>query len=177
MKIEGKRIVLRNWQEKDAKALKELVDDKTISRFTTVPHPYSLKMAKEFIQRAKKGLRKKDEFDFAITSKESGEIVGSASILRIDYRNEKAEIGYWLAKKERKKGFMTEAVQLLLDHAFKEMKLNRIVINCAVDNEPSRKVIKRASGKFEGIERQSIKNGLGKWQDLRVYSILKKEFK
>ena len=53
MKIEGKKVILRNWKASDAKQLAQLVQDKKISSFTRVSVPYKLKDAKQFIRECK----------------------------------------------------------------------------------------------------------------------------
>ena len=175
--IEGERIILRPWKKKDEKVLQRLVHDKSIARFTSIPYPYKLKQAREFIKHSQKGFREKTNQEYALILKETGEVAGCASLLDIASRYRKAEIGYWLGKKFRKKGFVKEAVQLLLKHGFEKMKLNRIVIKCHEGNKRSRKVIEKSGGKFEGIEREGAINGLGRKTNMRVYSILAQEFK
>ncbi len=64
-----------------------------------------------------------------------------------------------------------------MDFGFGELKLNRIRISCSTKNKASRRVIEKTCAKFEGIERESIVSGDGKTHNLRVYSVLKWEFK
>ena len=176
-KIEGERVLLRPWKLSNVKELQKLANDESIAKYTTVPFPYGEKDALEFIGRAEPNLKENVEHCFAIVDRENNVIIGSTSILKIDSRNKKAEIGYWLGKDFRKQGFMQEALQLLLDYGFEKLGLNRIGISCATGNKDSRKVIEKAGGKFEGIEREGNISGLGQAYDLRNYSILKKEFK
>jgi len=175
--IVGQKVALRPWKSSDAKAMKLLANDRTIARFTSVPFPYRVKHARDFIRRARKGFRDETELCYAITLKETGEAAGSASLIGIVKRHGKAEIGYWLGKSFRRKGLARESVQLLLRLAFNKMKLNRVVIKCNVSNERSRKIIEGTGARFEGIEREGAINGLGKKHDTRVYSILAREFR
>ncbi len=177
LKLVGEKVFLRIWKPSDIKALNGLACDKSIARFTTVPSPYEEKHAKEFISMSRKKIKNKEEFCFAILSKQTNTLLGSASLTHVDWRNKKAEIGYWLGKPFRKKGFMSEAVQLLLKFAFKRLKLNRVRISCVPKNKASKKVIERAGAKYEGKERKSLISGLGKKHDLLAYSLLAKEWK
>jgi RimJ/RimL family protein N-acetyltransferase len=72
---------------------------------------------------------------------------------------------------------MAEAIQLILQLVFKKLKLNRIEIGCSTKNKASRKVIEKAGAKYEGTQREAMISGLGKKHDMRVYSILAKEWK
>ncbi len=177
MKLDGKRIFLRPWRESDAEDLVALLNDKSIANFTRVPNPYKLKHARKKLKECREKWRKKQEAGFAIISKKEKKLLGSIDIMDIDKHSRKAHIGYLLGKEFRGKGFMQEAIQLVLGFAFKNLKLNRIRISCFVKNKASRKVIEKTGAKFEGIERDGIKSGLGKLHDVRVYSILAREFK
>ena len=176
-KMEGKKVFLRPWKESDAKELKDLVQDKEIPRFTQVPVPYKLKDAKKFIRECKEKGKKKTEVGFAVVDRKSKKIAGSLGIMRIDRQCKKAEMGYLLGKEHRGQGFMAEALQLALGFCFGKLGLNRIRISCSTKNKASRKAIERTGLKFEGIERESTISGDGKKHNLRVYSILKREFK
>ena len=59
---------------------------------------------------------------------------------------------------------------------FKKFKLNRVEIDCAVDNIASRKVILKLGAKKEGRLRQSL-YFRNKYHDEYMHSILKKEWK
>ncbi len=177
MKIEGKKVILRPWRESDATQLAELVQDRQIPRFTRVPSPYKLKDAKQFIRERKEKWKKKSDFGFAIISKKEKQLLGSIGICRVDMRDKKTEMGYWIGNPFRRKGYASEAIALMFDFAFKKLGLNRIVIKCDTKNKASRKVIEKAGAKFEGIEREGGVSGIGKKMDLCVYSILMREFK
>ena len=130
MEIKGKKVILRQWRIGDAKELRASANDKSIARFTTIPSPYMPKHAREFIKKARKNFKQKKEYCFVIVEKNGGEMVGAISIIRMEPKNKKAEFGYWLGKKHRKKGYMIESVKLLLEFAFGKLKLNRIKICC-----------------------------------------------
>ena len=177
MKIEGKKVILKNWKESDAKELTQIMQDSEISKFTRAPASYKLKDAKKFIKECKEYGKKKTVVGFAIIDRKSKKIVGSLGIIGINKQCKKAEIGYLLGREHRGKGFMAEALQLALNFCFKKLEFNRIKINCSTKNKASRNVIEKTGAKFEGIERKSVVSGDGKTHDMRIYSILKQEFK
>ena len=98
MKIEGKKVILRNWRKSDAKELAKLVQDRQISKFTRVPFPHKLKDSKQFIRECKKNGRKGTEICFAVIDRQSKKIAGSLGIMGINRQCNKAEIGYLLGK-------------------------------------------------------------------------------
>jgi ribosomal-protein-serine acetyltransferase len=106
---------------------------------------------------------------------QAGQFAGVFGLHAIDYKNACTSIGYWLAPPFRGRGYMTKACRLVLDHAFNELKLNRVVIQCAVENLKSRAVPARLGFMQEGILRQAEKLPRG-YVDIVVYGMLAEEW-
>jgi len=70
---------------------------------------------------------------------------------------------------------MTACVVQLIRWAVEHLDINRIQIKCAVENEPSNAIPQRLKFIKEGIERDGELLSSGKYRDLNVYSILKRE--
>lgn len=106
--------------------------------------------------------------DRAITLRESGVIIGSAGLVPsfgpfgtlpgFDVEPESAaarrytpEIGlFWMLSPEfRGKGYATEATRALIDFAFTEMNVRRIVATTEYDNFPSLAVMRRLKMRIE----------------------------
>ena len=100
---------------------------------------------------------------------------GLIGFKEIDKANSKLEIGYWLDKKMTGKGIMKRAVQKMIEFAFVEMKINRVMIKVASGNIRSLAIPKKLNFIFEGIERDGEYLNL-KFHDLEVYSLLKKDW-
>ena len=102
-------------------------------------------------------------------------IVGLISLRDIDLMHNKAEIGYWLHKDAVGEGIMTRSCKALIIYAFKDLQLNKLWIRCAVENVRSCNIPKQLGFSFEGVERQG-ELLYGKYVDLKVYSLLEKEW-
>ncbi|MGH2808082.1 MAG: GNAT family N-acetyltransferase, partial [Actinomycetota bacterium] len=74
------------------------------------------------------------------------------------------------------KGYTTEAVQLLTRYLFAAKRTNRLQLNIHPDNEPSRRVAKKAGYTFEGVMRGCWFHD-GTYHDLEIWSILRDEVK
>ena len=64
-------------------------------------------------------------------------------------------MGYWLAKSQTGRGFMTVTVKALIDEGFQQLELNRIQARVATDNHRSQAVCDRSGPKKEGVLRQA----------------------
>lgn len=70
-----------------------------------------------------------------------------------DMREDSAEIGFWLAKRSRGAGHMSEAVRLVCDYAFspQALALRRVHWRAFVPNTASAAVARRAGFHFDGF--------------------------
>ncbi len=174
--LETDRLLIRGFEQSDALAVQELIDDIDIARTTShISHPYSLDMAESWIGSHEENLKMGLSIELAITLKQTGELVGAVAIISIDLENEKAEIGYWIGKKYWNKGYCTEAAKRLVQYCFEELKLNRVYALHFSNNPASGKVMKKIGMKKEGVLRKNIK----KWDefvDTPIYSILREEY-
>lgn len=92
-----------------------------------------------------------------------------------DISNKKTEIGYWLSEPYQKKGIVTNAVKALVKHAFNELDINRIEINCATGNVASKHIPQKLGFTLEGIEREGELLSDGQFVDIERYSLLKSD--
>jgi RimJ/RimL family protein N-acetyltransferase len=144
---------------KDGEDITENAHDIDIWYFTSsVPFPYTIRNAKEWIKMCKKEGKEKPRknYTFGIELKESRKIIGSIGLHRIDKINKKAGIGYWLGKKYRKKGIVSEAEKAILDFAFKKLKLNKVYGEAAIENKASNKLFKKFKFRKVGIEKEEL---------------------
>src|SRR5918911_1948752 len=92
----------------------------------------SVEDTKAFIRLTRKQLADDNGFQTAIRYR--GAIVGVIGQHRVDRANRATSLGYWLAADAQRRGLMTDACRMYIDHAFQTMCLHRVEIRCAVDN-------------------------------------------
>ncbi|WP_110113088.1 GNAT family N-acetyltransferase [Bacillus sp. CGMCC 1.16541] len=109
------------------------------------------------IREAHIAFLKREDLRLVVFLKETGELVASSGLHRIDWSIPRFEIGYWINSAFRGKGYMTEAVQGITDFAIRELKARRIEIRCDSRNVKSRGVAERLNFTLEGILRQNGK--------------------
>jgi ribosomal-protein-alanine N-acetyltransferase len=71
---------------------------------------------------------------------------------------------------------MTEAVRLILKHAFVNLKLHRVEAKVQAHNAPSINVLKRCGFTKEGFSPKYLKIG-GKWRDHERWAIIKEDWR
>jgi ribosomal-protein-alanine N-acetyltransferase len=86
------------------------------------------------------------------------------------------EIGYVMVSSERRKGYCTEAVKIMVDYLFLSRNIVRIEAHTDARNLGSQKVLEKAGFGKEAVLRKSSFTR-GEWRDNTVYSILREEWK
>lgn len=113
----------------------------------------SLKDTLAFIQTSQQQFASNNGFQAGIWYQD--QMVGVIGFHSIDWQNQSISIGYWLSGEFQGRGIMTKTCRALVDYAFKELRLNRVEIRCAVENLKSRAIPERLGFKKEGIVRQT----------------------
>ncbi len=125
MKIEGSQFVLRPYRAGDEASLVRHANNRDIWRNLAdmFPHPYTMESAKEWVQLNVN--HPIAHFSLAITIDD--EVVGGIGVTaKDDVYSKTAEVGYWLSEDHWGRGIATEALGLIVEHAFNEFGLARL---------------------------------------------------
>ncbi|KFI28494.1 GCN5 family acetyltransferase [Haematobacter missouriensis] len=81
-------------------------------------------------------------------------------------------LGYWVGQPFARQGYMREAIDGVVTHAFTDLNLSRIEAACLPENAASRGVLEKAGFKYEGVA-QSYLQINGRWRNHVLYSNLR----
>ena len=82
--------------------------------------------------------------------------------------------GYWIGEPHARQGFMREAVQALVHHAFSVLDLSRVEAACLPENAASRGLLEKSGFKYEGVA-QSYLQINGRWRNHVLYANLRSD--
>jgi len=104
-------------------------------------------------------------------------LAGNTGLFHLEWTNRSAEFGIFIGDKSNwDKGFGTEAVLLILRHAFHTLNLNRIYLRVLATNPRARRAYEKAGFTLEGTFRQAMFRH-GQYVDVHLMSILRSEWK
>jgi len=83
-----------------------------------------------------------------------------------------ATAGYWTGAPFAREGYMREAVEAMVHHAFRTLDLSRIEAGCLPENTASRRLLERCGFKYEGVA-QSYLQIDGRWRNHVLYANLR----
>lgn len=178
--IEGDRIRLRMMQDKDVPRIVEACSDERSRHWLAqLPHPYTDDDARGFILRGYASAAEGAAANWAVADRDTDLLLGCVGLPRTDLGSK--EVGYWAHPDARGRGLMTEAVGLLVRHAFVDrddggLGVRRLCIKSARENTASQHIA-RANGFVEcGIERGVERLGDGTFSDVVVFDLLPDEW-
>ena len=157
-RIETERLVLRPPHLSDAVYVAEMANDAEVARMTTrVRHPYRLSDAEAYLDAVLSADPQTDR-PFLIEHRSFGPI-GMTGFHRAEDRF--AELGYWLGRTFRGRGFATEAVRAALDWAREGWGRRAMLSSHFADNPASGRVLEKAGFLYTGEVRERFSLGRG----------------
>jgi ribosomal-protein-alanine N-acetyltransferase len=175
-KIETDRLILRKFKILDAKKMFEnwASDPENIKYLSWQAHKNVFETQK-IIAEWILNYDKKDYYRWAITLKNSGELIGGIDVILLLPHIDCAEFGYVLSKKFWNQGIMTESLKAVLKFMFEKVNCHRIQARHDIKNPASGRVMAKTGMKFEGVLREADKSNVGEWVDCAMHSILRSE--
>jgi RimJ/RimL family protein N-acetyltransferase len=175
-RIESERLILRRFRDSDLAPFVAYRNDPEVARYQSWDS-FDEQEARAFIREMasdQPGVPG-EWFQFAVESKASGGLVGDCALQVDGQEPYRAELGFSLAREHQRKGYASEAVSRLLDYAFEELNLHRIVAIADCRNKPSWTLLERVGLRQEGHFHQSVWFK-GEWSDEYLYAVLKDEW-
>jgi UDP-4-amino-4,6-dideoxy-N-acetyl-beta-L-altrosamine N-acetyltransferase len=173
--IRGNKVVLRDIRDSDIEAMAAWRNDPEINKYFFEYQPVSVEQQQQWVDSLRK---RNDERLFIIAPVEQpNQPVGTVGLVRMDFRNRKAEWGrFLLDPSSRGKGFAAEALYLSLRYAFHHLNMQRLYLEVYEWNEPARSLYESFGFKLEGTFRNHIYRE-GRYHNVLVYGLLESEFR
>ena len=144
------------------------------NKWTFVPDATTIA---SYIETALDGRQAQTMMPFAITRRDTGKVVGTTRLWKIDRSNRTLEIGNtWLGQSAQRTHVNTETKFLLLSHAFEVMDMVRVQFMTDELNEKSRAAILRIGAQEEGIIRHERIMCDGRKRNSVFFSIIDSEW-
>ncbi|ETT69685.1 GNAT family protein [Paenibacillus sp. FSL R7-277] len=170
------RLVIRKFDLQDVHSFYQYRTNPEVSRFQSWDH-YTLQEAEAFISR--QIVHSPDQpgtwFQYAIALTESDQLIGDCAIHTLADEPRMVEIGFTLAPEHQGKGYMNEALRVLIDYVFGLLNKHKLIAFTDVRNTKSIQVLERLGMRREG---HLLENYMSKgiWVDEFQYAMLRSEW-
>ncbi len=174
------RLELRPFRRRDLDALVDAAADSLadLNRWLPWAHSgYGRRDALVFLRDSVSAWGEGRAYDFTIRYLTNpGFHVGNVSVWYTSRQSRVGEVGYWIRSSETRKGVATEATARILEVAFDELALHRVVLRIALGNRGSERVAEKLGFTREGLLRQELQVN-GEWMDHSVWGLLEDEYR
>lgn len=173
--LESERLLFRAIKETDVHEIFALRSNPKLMQYIPRPLVTSVEEANEHIKMIQDKIDANEGINWAMTEKGNDKLISLIGFYRIQNEHYRSEIGYMLLPEYQNKGYITEAIQTLLDFGFTQMGLHTVEAIIDPENIASEKVLLK-NGFLK--EAHFVENCYfnGKFIDSAHYSILKRNY-
>jgi len=169
------RVILRWISEDDIDGLYEVFSDPRVMRYWSSGPLANREAAVQLQREIAAGNKNESMLKWGIALRESNTLIGTTTLFNLNLDNGRAEIGYAMASAYWGNGYMNEALQGLLSHAFDVMNLRRLEADVDPRNAASIRTLERLGFQREGFLRERW-HVCGEIQDALFYGLLRREW-
>ncbi len=174
--LKTKRLLLRRIDNDDADEVLMLRGNSETMKYIPRPLAKTKEDALKHIAMIEEKIANNIGINWGITINGSSKIIGIIGHYRIQPENHRAEIGYMLLPEYNGKGYTTEAIKVVVEYGFTQMKLHSIEAIIDPNNIASERVLQK-----NGFVKEAhiLENELweGKFWDTVIYSLLRRNFR
>jgi [ribosomal protein S5]-alanine N-acetyltransferase len=146
VRLQGDRVVVRDLLPRDVGPfVAAYVDDPPVA--AKPPTPAEVRAMLRLEERNRES---GERLQLALAEPEHDAWIGSLTLHSFDWRERRAEVGFWVARAWRRRGIAVEAVQLVDSWAMTTLRLTRIDLRTTPDNEAAQRVAERAGFQRSG---------------------------
>jgi RimJ/RimL family protein N-acetyltransferase len=172
------RLAVRRFRPADLATFVTYRSDPDVARYQSWNAPYPRAEGERLI----KDMRRMhpdtpgEWFQFAITLRSTGELIGDCGAKPSAYDPAHTQIGYTIGRAHWRRGYGTEAVRTLLGYLFDARGMHRVTASCDGRNTASMGLLERIGMRKEGVMLQSVW-AKGEWTDDVLFAMLAHEWK
>lgn len=178
--LSGERVLLRPYRAGDGMALWEAVEESRKQLQPWRPWENSDVSPDETEAYVRQEVAKwilREYLSMSLWEKETGKYLGGVGLYQIRWEVPSCQVGYWLRASAEGKGYMTEAVRVLCDYAFRTLEAQRVEIRCAVRNVRSAAIPRRLGFMHDTTPQNQSRNAQGELLDDLVFFMTPDRYK
>jgi diamine N-acetyltransferase len=171
MKLNGENINLRALEPSDIDVLYAWENDTDNWSVSNIQTPFSKFVLEQYITSAHEDIYAAKQLRLIICSTENTP-VGSIDLFDFEPNHLRAGVGILIAEKtDRRKGYASEALDILIKYCFDILNLHQIYCNITTDNESSILLFQKHGFQITGIKKQWIRSENGYKDELLLQLI------
>ena len=168
--LKGQNISMRALEPSDLELLYDWENDSSIWKVSQTITPYSKHILAKFLENAHLDIFTTKQLRLMIVK--DGLSIGTIELFDYDPVNSRPGIGILIAQEnERRKGYAKEALKLMIEYAFKHLKINQLYCNISSSNKISLNLFSSLDFMLVGVKKKWNKTNEG-WEDELLFQLL-----
>lgn len=137
MFLVGKHIKLRALEPEDLEFLYSMENNSLFWEVSHTQAPFSKYVLRQYLENSHLDLYEAKQLRLMITEKETEVRIGMIDLFDFNPQHQRAGVGIAIHSESQKKGYATEALELLIAYCFKHLNLHQLYVNITPDNTKS----------------------------------------
>lgn len=172
--IRGKQVLLRWLEDDDVDDLFRIFGDPEVMRYWSSPPLADRAAAATLLAEIRELFANHTLYQWGVALPGEGTVIGTCTLTSFHAESGRAEIGFALGRKHWGRGYMSDAVDALLDYAFGPLGLRRLEADVDPRNGPSLRLLERIGFRREGLLRERWVTD-GEVQDSIFFGLLRRD--
>lgn len=170
--INDETIRLRPLEPEDLEYLYKWENNMDLWEVSDTVTPFSRFTLKQYIENCHLDIYTIKQLRLIIELLDSSTPVGMVDLYEFDPFHQRAGIGIMIHDKEnRKLGYATSAIQLMIDYCFETLGLNQVYCSVPSGNTGSRKLFEKLGFSQTGYRKDWLRRG-NEWEDVVYFQLL-----
>jgi diamine N-acetyltransferase len=153
--LKGHQVLLRGPEPKDIDFIYRLENDPLIWHYGNTLIPYSRHQIEQYVLSTQHDIYTERQVRLMIET--IGEVterklVGAIDLFDFEPHHQRAGVGILIMEDERRHGYASESLEMLIAYSFKVLQLHQLFCNITADNLPSIQLFEKAGFKQCGTK-------------------------
>ncbi len=167
------QVTFRPLEPEDLDLLYRWENDPSLWKVSNTTTPFSRFILKQYIQESHRDIYETKQLRLIIQDL-NGRPVGAIDLFDFDPYHQRAGVGILIYDQaDRKKGFASDSVQLIVTYATETLGLHQLYANVAADNLSSISLFEKSGFSLAGTKVDWLKNDRGWIDEMTYQKILK----
>ena len=177
------RCVIRRFREGDGRPFYQLLDNNRDYLAEHFPHLLtetgpgsSPEEAEAFVRQRIAYWHLQLDYAFAVWDAEGDDLIGYVHLLDLDWGLPRGEMAFFIDREQARRGLMSEAVARVVRYAFRQLRLEKLIMLTLSDNYPSQRLGRKVGFTREGDLRNEFRRPGGALADLTRFGLTREQY-
>lgn len=172
MFIKAEHIYFRALEPSDLELLYRCENDASIWKVSNTQTPFSKDVLAQYLEIAHQDIYTTKQLRLLICMNETDEAIGTIDLFEFDPSHARVGVGILIFEPFRKKGYATQAIELLKHYAFNTLIVNQLFCNISVSNNQSIDLFTKCGFEMIGVKKQWNRVGLNHFEDELMFQLI-----